>query len=676
MHSRASSLSNRTGLLPITPLSRRPPPSNSPRQNNTSSSPRSPPPPRAATTVDDADATITPEKLDDLKTAKMASSGNEKTEFAKRNPVLERYVPDFMENAVDKLLPDALEAKMDRGAQRVEEKFAQFKTDFNEGFGEVAGVLFKVAGYASSKFDIGDIVFGVKHLADHHRDTDARDPVRGLPVTNAAQFAYLLRSAECATWAYCPSLDALEKHGGVPREDVLMFDPTATPRRPAYVLLRDSKHGQLVWAFRGTTDLSDILTDLCATVTPYQGGHAHWGMLEAARFFAADEMLRKVRARLDEEGLKELQLCGHSYGAGVAVLLAHVIHNDPRAREIMQGIKVTAVGIATPAVLTAELAESCSDYITSVVQLHDLVPRFSIHSVFQMKDEMDATRWGDKLAALAADYAVPDIIEKSATYQRLQRKTAKGTKRALNRLQELFAALVAWLMALLRRAGLVKPEDEGARQQREALTAAVAASSTPDGEVVPVYAPGKLFFLDRRDPPKEEAERLKAEQVARREAAKKALANAAGKPSSSSPALPASTSLLRRRKGTDSATAAAEGDDDVDRAVSQARHAAAAGESGADGAGRTSAADLPDVQFYPGATFSLIEGAPGERFRRMVLRDTCLSDHLTSGTLQGLQQLLEGAKAQQASSSAAQPGSAGKKKPLLGGLFARSSGAA
>lgn len=32
---------------------------------------------------------------------------------------------------------------------------------------------------------------------------------------------------------------------------------------------------------------------------------------------------------------------------------------------------------------------------------HDIVPRFSIHNVFSMKEEMDATNWGDILASTA-----------------------------------------------------------------------------------------------------------------------------------------------------------------------------------------------------------------------------------------------------------------------------------
>jgi hypothetical protein len=47
-----------------------------------------------------------------------------------------------------------------------------------------------------------------------------------------------------------------------------------------------------------------------------------------------------------------------------------------------------AVGIATPAVLTANLAEACNTYITSVVLQHDLVPRFSVYNAYVLKEEM------------------------------------------------------------------------------------------------------------------------------------------------------------------------------------------------------------------------------------------------------------------------------------------------
>jgi hypothetical protein len=55
--------------------------------------------------------------------------------------------------------------------------FQDFKTDFNEGFGEIAGVLFKIAKYAATRFNLGDLVFGVYHLAAHHNTSDATDGI-------------------------------------------------------------------------------------------------------------------------------------------------------------------------------------------------------------------------------------------------------------------------------------------------------------------------------------------------------------------------------------------------------------------------------------------------------------------------------------------------------------------
>lgn len=54
-----------------------------------------------------------------------------------------------------------------------------------------------------------------------------------------------------------------------------------------------------------------------------------------------------------------------------------------------------------------------------------MVPRFSIHNVFTLKEEMDATKWGDILIATAKDWAVPDVIENSETYKKVAVKSKK-----------------------------------------------------------------------------------------------------------------------------------------------------------------------------------------------------------------------------------------------------------
>jgi hypothetical protein len=155
-----------------------------------------------------------------------------------------------------------------------------------------------------------------------------------------------------------------------------------------------------------TTAPQDMLTDACASCEPYCGGYAHWGMHEAAQWFVQHE-LSKVVAWAKERDY-ELLLVGHSLGAGearaacgrllasaraahtsrpaaqsagrplcpalrccrntgTAAMLAHMMKNEPDAKAAAAGIKFSAVGVATPAVLTEELADGCSDYVTSVV---------------------------------------------------------------------------------------------------------------------------------------------------------------------------------------------------------------------------------------------------------------------------------------------------------------------
>ena len=49
-----------------------------------------------------------------------------------------------------------------------------------------------------------------------------------------------------------------------------------------------------------------------------------------------------------------------------------------------------------------------------------------------MKEEMDATKWGDILADTLKDWAVPDVIENSATYKRLAASSKKHVSTRIN----------------------------------------------------------------------------------------------------------------------------------------------------------------------------------------------------------------------------------------------------
>ncbi|KAF6264216.1 Alpha/Beta hydrolase protein [Scenedesmus sp. NREL 46B-D3] len=448
------------------------------------------------------------------------------TEFGKRNPYLAAIVPDAIENAVDALLPDAFEAVLDRRCERVYYKYQRFRTDMLEGIGEVAGVLFRVAKHAYEKFHIHDLVFGVYHLALHHATVDAVDAVEGSPVHDQALIHYLIQATDAAAAAYCPTRQELCDAAGIDDHHLLLLEPVATTTRPAYALWVDAPNKRLVWGFRGTTDLNDMLTDACASCVPYDGGYAHWGMLQAAQWFAANELPR-VKGFLDQHPGYDLLLVGHSLGAGTAAMLAHLIKSNAEARKALEGVKLQAVGVATPAVLTEALAAGCSDYITSVVLMHDVVPRFSIHNVFAMKEEMDATQWGDILADTLKDWAVPDVIEHSATYQRLTASSKHHACTMRGAAVQWWLGMSSWAVSMLHFYGILKPNPDAQQGAKGAAAGKQAAAATPEAarsaladaqavagavagvqdslanvaqeDVHQVFAPGRLFFIKRLD---------------------------------------------------------------------------------------------------------------------------------------------------------------------------------
>lgn len=90
-------------------------------------------------------------------------------------------------------------------------------------------------------------------------------------------------------------------------------------------------------------------------------------------------------------------------------------------------------------------------------------------------------------------------------------------------------------------------------------------------------------------------------------------------------------------------------DDDVAAAsdaptCGQTAAAAAAGASDTAGDPMGAKQAVEEKAFYPGAKFELIEAAPKQRFERIVLRETCMLDHLTGGYIQGLKYALQQAK--------------------------------
>lgn len=69
---------------------------------------------------------------------------------------------------------------------------------------------------------------------------------------------------------------------------------------------------------------------------------------------------------IDEQGFR-LRLVGHSLGGATAALLAIMLRQKSTKELGFSPDLVTAVTYGTPPCAAKELAESCSDYVTSVV---------------------------------------------------------------------------------------------------------------------------------------------------------------------------------------------------------------------------------------------------------------------------------------------------------------------
>ena len=116
---------------------------------------------------------------------------------------------------------------------------------------------------------------------------------------------------------------------------------------------------------------------------------AHAGMLRAAR--ALDKKLRtSVLELAAERNLSRVTLTGHSLGAGAAALLGVMWADFP--------LEVRVVAIATPACMSLTMARAAAKNTLSVVHRDDIVPRWSLAAVEELRTEVMNMSWTTEAA--------------------------------------------------------------------------------------------------------------------------------------------------------------------------------------------------------------------------------------------------------------------------------------
>ncbi|MEW5308838.1 MAG: hypothetical protein WDW38_000768 [Sanguina aurantia] len=240
-----------------------------------------------------------------------------------------------------------------------------------------------------------DLFVGLAYLS--HRDTveyPAADiAARGHPisinVSEANKPALLAELQELRRYMlYCKGL---KQHTVV----VLKQQPLAGLLRPAYVLVEDKELRSVVLCIRGTHSMKDLFTTLAGAAKPHHQvqqhrvilGYSHLGMLAAARWMMK-QITPALREAMKSRAGWKLRIVGHSMGGGTAALLTMML------RETVPELALArCYAIACPSCMTLELAQSCREYVTSVINSTDVVPTFSAAAVDALRQEVMDSSW-------------------------------------------------------------------------------------------------------------------------------------------------------------------------------------------------------------------------------------------------------------------------------------------
>ncbi|KHG29589.1 Sn1-specific diacylglycerol lipase alpha [Gossypium arboreum] len=313
------------------------------------------------------------------------------------------------------------------GLDRVSHRLIQAPATWVETISTLSETLRFTYSETLGKWPIGDLAFGINfllkrqghlHVASVFGGKDSIE-LKGPDIN--AELKYLLNLLTlCWHFSKKPFPLFLEETGYA-EEDVLLQEPKAGILKPAFTILVDHKTECFLLLIRGTHSIKDTLTAATGAIVPFHHsvvqeggvsdlvlGYAHCGMVAAARWIAKLATPCLIKA-LGQHPTYKVKIVGHSLGGGTGALLTYVL------REQKELSTTTCVTFAPAACMTWELADSGTDFITSVINGADLVPTFSAASVDDLRAEVTASAWLNDLRNQIEHTRILSTVYRSAS---------------------------------------------------------------------------------------------------------------------------------------------------------------------------------------------------------------------------------------------------------------------
>ncbi|KAK9282229.1 hypothetical protein L1049_005143 [Liquidambar formosana] len=244
-------------------------------------------------------------------------------------------------------------------------------------------------------WSLSDLTIGLYLIYLRQASANVFEDVKGVQISSESIVQDLLYHTELAKGAYKGNAAGLARASMLRESNVLKFIKDSCVMRPGYYIGIDNRQKIVIFGIRGTQSVYDIVTDIVSSSNEevtFEGYSTHFGTAEAARWFLSHEM-GTIQKCLEKHKGYRLRLVGHSLGGATASLLAIMLRKmSPKELGFSPDI-VSAVGYGTPPCVSRELAESCSDYVSTVVMQDDIIPRLSVASLTRLRNEILQTDW-------------------------------------------------------------------------------------------------------------------------------------------------------------------------------------------------------------------------------------------------------------------------------------------